>query len=184
LALMMAVMVLGMPPVHSCHTGTGSEALGGGSRIEPRTYPPIPATGEQNRPTALHKTSPAEQDKSAALRVSKQIQLEAENVRRVREEIQKERLEKQRAHQLEMEGMQRAHRLEMEGMRRAHQLEMGEMQRTFRLEIEGTLNTHQPQAEIQKHQGEMWKPGDEGSILARVGGANLTPDRGGTAPIN
>jgi hypothetical protein len=73
LAVMMAVMVLGMPPVHSCHTGIGSEALGGGGRMEPRTYLPIltreskgiPATGEQNRPTALHKTSPAEQDESA-----------------------------------------------------------------------------------------------------------------------
>jgi hypothetical protein len=147
---MMAVMVLGMPPVYSCHTSTGSEALGGGGRMEPRTYPPvltreskgIPATREQNKPTALHETSPAKQDESAALRVLQQIQLEAEDVRKVREEIQKERLEKQRAHQLETEGMQRAHQLEMEEMRRTFRLEMEEMEKTSQLE--GTQNAHRP----------------------------------------
>ncbi len=30
----------------------------------------------------------------------------------------------------------------------------------------------------------VWKPGDDGPILARVGGANLPVDRGGTASIN
>jgi hypothetical protein len=30
----------------------------------------------------------------------------------------------------------------------------------------------------------VWKPGDEGPILARVGGANLPADGGGTASIN
>jgi hypothetical protein len=30
----------------------------------------------------------------------------------------------------------------------------------------------------------VWKPGDDGPILARVGGANLPADRGGTASIN
>ncbi len=30
----------------------------------------------------------------------------------------------------------------------------------------------------------VWKPGDDGPILARVGGANLPIDGGGTAPIN
>jgi hypothetical protein len=129
------------------------------------------------------------------LQVLQQIQLEAKNLRKVIEEIQKERLEMQRAHQLEMEGMRRAHQLEMEGMQRAHrlemeemqrtsQLEMEEMERTFQLEEEGTQDTHQPRAEVQRHRGEVWKPGDDGLILARVGGANFPADGGGTAPIN
>ncbi len=37
---------------------------------------------------------------------------------------------------------------------------------------------------IQRHLGEIWKPGDDGPILARVGGANLPVDGGGTASIN
>ncbi len=37
---------------------------------------------------------------------------------------------------------------------------------------------------IQRHLDEVWKPGDDGPILARVGGANLPADGGGTASIN
>jgi hypothetical protein len=37
---------------------------------------------------------------------------------------------------------------------------------------------------IQRHLGEVWKPGDDGPILARVGGANLPIDGGGTSPNN
>ncbi len=37
---------------------------------------------------------------------------------------------------------------------------------------------------IQRHLGEVWKPGDEGPVLARVGGANLPADGGGAASIN
>ncbi len=41
LALIMAVMVLGMPQVHSCHITTGREVLWGGSVLESRICPPI-----------------------------------------------------------------------------------------------------------------------------------------------
>jgi hypothetical protein len=34
---------------------------------------------------------------------------------------------------------------------------------------------------IQRHLGEVWKPGDDGPILARVGGTNLPIDGGGTS---
>ena len=34
---------------------------------------------------------------------------------------------------------------------------------------------------IQRHLGEVWKPGDDGPILARVRGANLPIDGGGTS---
>ncbi len=37
---------------------------------------------------------------------------------------------------------------------------------------------------IQRHLGEVWKPGDDGPILARVGGANLPVDGRGTAANN
>jgi hypothetical protein len=189
---MMAVMLLGMPPLHSCLTNTGSEASRGGNRLEPRTYPPIltgesrgiPATGEQNKPEALHETSPAEQGESATSWVLQQIQLDTEKVREVKEEMQEKRLEMQRAHQLEMEKMLRAHQLGMEEMRRTFWLEMEEMKRTSQLREEGTQDTHQLQAKNQRHLGEVWKPGDDGPILARVGGANLPADGGGTASNN
>ncbi len=37
---------------------------------------------------------------------------------------------------------------------------------------------------IQRHLGEIWKPGDDGPILARIGGANLPIDGGGTGSNN
>jgi hypothetical protein len=37
---------------------------------------------------------------------------------------------------------------------------------------------------VQKHLGETWKPGEDGPILAKVGGANLPIDGGGTGSIN
>ncbi len=37
---------------------------------------------------------------------------------------------------------------------------------------------------IQRHLGETWKPGDDSPILARVGGANLPIDGGGTGSNN
>ena len=52
------------------------------------------------------------------------------------------------------------------------------------LEEEGMQKTHQPQASSHGHLGEVWKPGDDGPILARVGGANLPADGGGTASNN
>jgi hypothetical protein len=96
-----------------------------------------------------------------------------EKVGKIKEEIQEERLKMRRAHQLEMEEMQRTFLLEME-----------EMKRTFQLDKEGMQETNQPLANIQRHLGEVWKPGDDGPILARVGGANLPADRGGTASNN
>ena len=37
---------------------------------------------------------------------------------------------------------------------------------------------------VQRHLGETWKPGEDGPILDRVGGANLPLDGGGTSTIN
>ncbi len=114
-----------------------------------------------------------EQDESATLRILQQTRLEMEGVRKMREELQDKRLEMRRAHRLEMEEMRRTFLLEMEEMRRISQLDEEELQ-----------ETHQPQARIQRHLCEVWKPGDDGPILARVGGANLPADGGGTASNN
>jgi hypothetical protein len=61
---------------------------------------------------------------------------------------------------------------------------MEEMKRTFKLDEEGMQETYQPQISSQGHISEVWKPGDDGPILARVGGANLPADGGGTASSN
>ncbi len=60
---MMAVMVLGMPQVHSCHTGTSPETLWGGEMSDPRICPTvmprsemeISAVGEQLDPGRWRK---------------------------------------------------------------------------------------------------------------------------------
>jgi hypothetical protein len=181
LALMMAVMLLGMPPVHSCPTDAGPGAVRGGSRLGPRIHPSILTgesrgtlvTGEQNNSRTMHETSPMEQDESATLRSLQQTRLEMEKVGKMKKEIQEEKLE-----------MRRAHQMEMEEMRRTFLLEMEEMKKTFQSNEKGVQETNQPQANIQRHLGEVWKPGDDGPILARVGGANLPADGGGTASIN
>jgi hypothetical protein len=69
-------------------------------------------------------------------------------------------------------------RLEMEEMRRTFSLEMEEMKRALQSNEKGTQGTDRSRADTQRHLGEVWKPGDDGPILARVGGANLPPDGG------
>ncbi len=192
LALMMAVMMLGMPPVHGYHTGMEPGAWGDGGRMEPRTYPSAriegsigtPAAEKRDRPAAPNRTSSVESDGSSVPQVSQQVQLGAESMLKMKEEIQEKRLEMQRTHQVEMERMWEAHRLEMKEMQRAFQLEMKEIRGAPQPKEVGTPDTRQPQARVQRHLGEVWKPGDDGPILARVGGANLPADGGGTATNN
>jgi hypothetical protein len=52
LALMMAVMVLGMLQVHSCNIATGREVPWGMSMSEPRICPPV-GTGRANEISAV-----------------------------------------------------------------------------------------------------------------------------------
>ncbi len=54
LALMMAVMVLGMPQVHSCNIATGREVSWGMSMSEPRICPPV-GTGRENEISAVEE---------------------------------------------------------------------------------------------------------------------------------
>jgi hypothetical protein len=170
LALMMAVMMLGMPPVHGYHTGLGPGAWGDDGRVELRIHPSILTgesrrtlvTGEQSSSRFRHGATPMEQDESATLQSLRQARLETEKVGRMKEKIQRE----------------------MEEMRRTFSLEMEEMKRTLQLNKKGAQETGWPRADIQRHLGEVWKPGDDGPILARVGGANLPIDGGGTASTN
>jgi hypothetical protein len=207
LALMMAVMMLGMPPVHGYHASMEPRAWGDGGSMELRIHPPILTgesrgalvTGEQSNSRTRHGTSPMERDGSAALRGLRQTRLEMEKVGKMNEEkIQERRLEMQRTLRLETEKvgrmreeiqeekreMQKAHQMEMEEMRRTFSLEMEEMKRALQSNEKGTQKTNRPRADTQRHLGEVWKPGDDGPILARVGGANLPIDGGGTASVN
>jgi hypothetical protein len=192
LALMMAVMMLGMPPVNGYHAGMESGARGDGGRMEPRFYPSAqversvgtPAAEKGVEPAALHRAAHVEPGGSSVSQVLQQVQLGMESMSRMKEEIQEKRLEKQKAHQMIMERMWEAHRQEMKEMQRVFQLEMKERRGAPELKEEGTLSNRQPQARIRKHLGEAWKPGDDSPILARVEGANLPEDGGGTASSN
>ncbi len=181
LALMMAVMMLGMPPVHGYHIGMGPGAWEDEGRVELGIHPPIltgesrgtPVMGEQSNAWTGHRTSPTGQDESAALRGLRQIRREMEKVGRIIREIQEEKMEMRRAHQKKMEEMRRTFSLEVEGMKR-----------TLQPNEKGIQGTNRLRADTQRHLGEVWKPGDDGPILARVGGANLPVDGGGTASSN
>ena len=178
---MMAVMMLGMPPVHGYHIGMGPGAWGDEGRVELRIHPPILtgenrgtlATGEQNSSRIRHGTTPMEQDESAALQSLRRAQLEMEEIGKMKEEMQEKRLE-----------MRMAHQMEMEEMRRTFSLEMEEMKRALQSNEKGTQGTNRSRADTKRHLGEVWKLGDDGPILARVGGANLPVDGGGTASFN
>ncbi len=160
--------------------------------MEPRTYPSAriegsvgtPAAEKWDRPAAPHRASSMEPEGSSVPQVSQQVQLGVESMLKMKEEIQEKRLEMQRTHQVVMKRLWEAHRLEMREMQRAFQLEMKEMRGAPQPKEEDTPDIRQPQARIQRHLGEVWKPGEDGPILASIGGANLPADGGGTASGN
>jgi hypothetical protein len=136
---------------------------------------------QQENGTAPHRASSIESEGSSVPQVSQQVQLGVESMLKMKEEIQEKRLETQRAHQVVMKGLWEAHRLEMKEMQKAFQLEMKEMRGAPQPKEEEMPDTRQPQARTQRHLGDVWKPGYDGPILARVGGANFPVDGGGTA---
>ncbi len=167
--------MLGMPPVNGYHADMESGTRGDGGRMEPRFYPSAqversvgtPAVEKGVEPAALHRASPEEPGGPSALQVLQQVQLGVESMSKMKEEIQEKRLQMQRAHQAAMEKRWETHRQERKEMQRMFQLEIGEMRGTPKPKEERALNDHQPQARIQRHLGEVWKPGDDGPILAR-----------------
>ncbi len=97
LALMMAVMMLGMPPVNGYHTDMGSGAPGERGRAEPVFYP---STGVENsrgtlvagkraNPTTPHRNPPAEPGGFSAQRILQQVQLGMESLSEIKVEIQR-----------------------------------------------------------------------------------------------
>jgi hypothetical protein len=192
LALMMAVMMLGMPPVHGYHTFMEPGTWGYGGSMEPRSYLSArveksvgtSAVNKRDIPAALHGASPVGPERSSIPQISQQAQLGMESMLKMKEDIQEKRLETQKSHQAVMERMWEEHRREVKEMQRAFQLEMKEMRGAPQQKEEETPVIRQPQARIQRHLGEVWKSGGDGPILARVGGANLPLDGGGTASNN
>jgi hypothetical protein len=101
LALMMVVMMLGMPPVNGCHAGMEPGAQGDGGRMEPKFYSSAqvernggaPVAEAEIKLTALHGAPPVEPGGFSASRILQQVQLGIESLSKIREEIQEERLE-------------------------------------------------------------------------------------------
>jgi hypothetical protein len=96
LALMMAVMMLGMPPVNGYHAGMEPEAQGDGGRMEPKFCSPAQVEVSAGAPvaeagvklTALHGVPPVEPGGLSALRILQQVQLGMESLSKIKKEIQ------------------------------------------------------------------------------------------------
>jgi hypothetical protein len=229
LALMMAVMVLGMPQVHSCYTTTGLEMSWGGGMSEPRICPPIATGSESGLSAAGERLDPDHWKRLPAVHcVATQSALSFMcgldgRTRMVR--CQKFRqpcgiqpaacwkaLESGRLEVGEMEypatmNQTRSHMAGVEGCsgscgRQTRILERKITQVLVEVLVErdwiwwnadkGQAATKSGKTTTVLRDGEailenglwVWKPGDDGPILARVGGANLPADGGGTASIN
>jgi hypothetical protein len=227
LALMMAVMVLGMPQVHSCHTSAGLEMSWGGGMTEPRICPPvvsengISAMGEQLDPNYWKRLT-AVHCQATQSGISFTCGLDG-RTRMVRYErfrqpcgIQPTACWKAlKSGRLEVGGTKypvaiNRTRSHMEGVEDCSG-SCGHQARTLKRKITQVLmevlvekdwiwwNQEKGQAAAASgkattvlRNGEailedglwVWKPGDDGPVLARVGGANLPADGGGTASIN
>jgi hypothetical protein len=96
LALMMEVMMLGMPPVNGYGGDMGSGAQGEGGRMEPMFYPSVRIENSMGTPAVEKGVSPAVPRKDlpvvpgglAALRILQQVQLEMESLSKIMMEIQ------------------------------------------------------------------------------------------------
>jgi hypothetical protein len=101
LALMMAVMMLGMPPVNGYHAGMEPGTRGEGGRMEPRFYfsaqversVGTPMAEKGVKPAALHRVPPVEPGGFSISQVLQQVQLGMESLSKVKEEVQEKRLE-------------------------------------------------------------------------------------------
>ncbi len=95
LALMMAVMMLGMPPVNGYRADMGFGAQGERGRAEPMFYPPTqienslktPVAERGVSPAAPHRGPPVEPGGFSALRILQQVQLGMESLSKIKVEI-------------------------------------------------------------------------------------------------
>jgi hypothetical protein len=96
LALMMAVMMLGMPPVNGYGADMGSGAQGERGRTEPMFHPSAriengmrtPAAEKGISPAALGRDPPVVPGGLSALRILQQVQLGMESLSKIKMEIQ------------------------------------------------------------------------------------------------
>jgi hypothetical protein len=96
LALMMAVMMLGMPPVNGYHTDVGpgeQEARGQTKMLQPSAWTEsnreVLIIGKGANPAVPHGNPPAEPGGFSAWRILQQVQLGMEGLSRIRAEIQR-----------------------------------------------------------------------------------------------
>ncbi len=222
LALMMAVMVLGMPQVHRCHISTIPEMSWGRDMSEPRICPPvvtgsakgISAVGEQLDPSHWKKL-PAMHCQVTQSDLSFMCGLDGRTKAVKYEKFRQpcgiqpaacwEALEsgKLKVGELERPVAMNRTRSHMAGMEDCSG-SCGSRTRTLNRKITQVLkevliekewicwNAEKGQAATASGKTTtvfqdglwVWKPGDEGPILARVGGANLPADGGGAATPN
>jgi hypothetical protein len=229
LALMMAVMVLGMPQVHSCNIATGREVSWGMSTPEPRICPPV-GTGRENGISAVKeqldvkqwKRLPAIHCMATQSSLSFMCGLDS-RTRKVKYEKFRQPCGIQPAACWDALGSGRLEVGEMEypvTMNRTRSHMAGEedcpgscRQQAWALERKivqvrmevlveegwiwwkaeknqaatgpGRVTTVLRDGEAILENGLwVWKPGDDGPILGRVGGANLPVDGGGTVSSN
>ncbi len=226
---MMAVMVLGMPQVHSCHASTGLEMSWGGDMAEPRICLPVMSRNENGILAVGERLDPDHWKRLPAVHclatqsvLSFMCGLDG-RMRMVRYErfrqpcgIQPDTCWKAlESDRLEVGGRKypvamnrtRSHMEGVEGCsgscgRQTRILERKITQVLMEVLVEKDWiwwNAEKGQAAAESgktttvlRNGEailenglwVWKPGDNGPILARVGGANLSADGGGTASGN
>jgi hypothetical protein len=225
---MMAVMVLVMPQVHSCHTITGHEMSWGRSMSEPRICP-LFANGMEGGISAVEEwldpkyweRLPAIHCMATQSSLSFMCGLDG-RARKVKYKKFRQScgiqpaecwkaLENGKLEVGEMEysvtvNQTRSHMAGEEGCsgscrQQARVLERKIFQVLMEVLVEegwiwwnaekGQAATGSGKAAKVLHSGEamengiwVWKPGDDGPILVRVGGANLPADEGGTASGN
>jgi hypothetical protein len=219
LALMTAVMVLGMPQVHSCHTTTGPQMSWGGSMLEPRICPPVATRIESGISAVEERLNPRYWKRLPAIHcIATQASLSF--MCRLDGRMRKVRYEKFRqpcgikpaacwraleSGELEIgemeypvtmageEGCSGSCRQEARVLERKIIQVLMEVHKWIWWNAEkgqaatesGKVNTVLRSGEAILESGLwVWKPGDDGPILARVGGANLPADGGGTASGN
>jgi hypothetical protein len=98
---MMAVMMLGMPPVSGYHAGMEPGTRGGEGKVESRFYTSAQGKGSMEAPAAEkgfnladpHGDLPVEPEGLSALRILQQVQLGMESLSKIKEEIQEKGLE-------------------------------------------------------------------------------------------
>ena len=97
LALMMAVMMLGMPPVNGCNTSVGPRGQGAGNQAE-MMFPPSTwlsnsgealATENKVSSTTLHGNPPVEPGGFSVRRILQQIQQGMEGLEKIKNEVLK-----------------------------------------------------------------------------------------------